>query len=100
MYLGVRECQGYVEPCAFGEGDGAYDNCSELAYGFMFHGFTYPDEGNKETLYARFWYPVMKRGVIDFVRPEDCSITREIKSQKQKTFTIGKNLSLIEEDVI
>lgn len=26
VFLGARECQGYVEPCVFGEGEGAYDN--------------------------------------------------------------------------
>ena len=25
VFLGARECQGYVEPCRFGEGAGAYD---------------------------------------------------------------------------
>ena len=100
VYLGARECQGYVEPCVFGEGAGAYDDCSELAYGFMFHGFTYPDEGDKETLFARFWHPVMKLGVIDFIRPDNCPITRVIKSQKLKPFAIGENFSLIKEEVI
>lgn len=100
IYLGARECQGYVEPCSFGEGVGAYDDCSELAYSFMFHGFTYPDEGDKETLYARFWNPVMKRGVIEFVRPEHCPTIRKIKSQEQKSFVIGKNISLIEEEAL
>jgi CRISPR-associated protein Cas5d len=100
VFLGARECQGYVEPCVFGQSDGVYDECPELAYGFMFHGFTYPDEGDKETLYARFWHPVMKRGVIDFIRPEKCSIVRKIKSQKQKSFTAGENFSFIEEEAI
>ena len=25
IFLGTRECQGYVEPCVFGEGEGFYD---------------------------------------------------------------------------
>ena len=29
IFLGTRECQGYVEPCVFGEGNGAYDNIDE-----------------------------------------------------------------------
>ena len=32
IFLGTRECQGYVEPCVFGEGNGAYDGCGELAF--------------------------------------------------------------------
>ena len=26
IFLGTRECQGYVEPCIFGSGDGYYDD--------------------------------------------------------------------------
>ena len=44
IFLGARECQGYVEPCEFGSGEGAYDPIDELSYGLMFHSFAYPDE--------------------------------------------------------
>lgn len=45
IFLGTRECQGYVEPCEFGKGEGAYDKFpGELAFGFMYHGITYADE--------------------------------------------------------
>lgn len=44
VFLGARECQGYVEPCIFGEGTGAYDDTPELAFGLMYHGITYADE--------------------------------------------------------
>ncbi len=38
VFLGTRECQGYVEPCVFGEGESAYDDLDgEIAYGFMYH---------------------------------------------------------------
>ena len=66
IFLGTRECQGYVAPCTFGEGEGAYDQVPELAFGLMYHGFTYPDEADtpetKGRLTARFWYPVMRKG--------------------------------------
>lgn len=71
IFLGTRECQGYVEPCVFGEGKGEYDNRDELAYGLMFHGFDYPDESGKDELRARFWRPVMKNGKVDFIRPDE-----------------------------
>ena len=29
IFLGTRECQGYVEPCEFGSGTGAYDSLPE-----------------------------------------------------------------------
>jgi CRISPR-associated protein Cas5d len=70
VFLGTRDCQGYVEPCEFGSGSGAYDGLDELAYGLSFHGFDYPDETGKSELWARFWRPVMRQGRIVFPRPE------------------------------
>lgn len=90
IFLGTRECQGYVEPCAFGEGEGAYDSTPELAFGLMYHGITYADEAySPETqgkMTVRFWYPVMKQGVIEFCRPEDCPISRSIRDMTCKPF--------------
>jgi CRISPR-associated protein Cas5d len=71
IFLGTRECQGYVEECTFGEGAGDYDNYGELAFGLMFHGFDYPDEAEKDKFYARFWRPKMVDGVIEFAHPDD-----------------------------
>src|SRR5687767_4445508 len=72
IFLGTRDCQGYVEPCEFGSGVGHYDKSGELAYGVMFHGFDYPDETGDGKIHARFWRPTMIDGGIRFVRPEDC----------------------------
>lgn len=80
VFLGTRECQGYVEPCAFGDGTSEYDDYpGELAFGLMFHGFDYPDESKEQDkFYARFWRPKMEqRGIIKFVPPEDKSIVRK-----------------------
>jgi CRISPR-associated protein Cas5d len=77
VFLGARECQGYVEPCKFGEGSGEYDDYGELAFGLMFHGFDYPDEVEKDKFYSRFWRPKMVNGVIEFVRPDDKSLVRK-----------------------
>lgn len=72
VFLGTRECQGYVAPCLFGEGTGFYDDYpDELSFGLMFHGFDYPDEGESDKFYARFWHPKMVKGVIEFARPDD-----------------------------
>lgn len=71
IFLGTRECQGYVEPCIFGEGSGDYDQSDEITYGLMFHGFDYPDEIGEHKLYSRFWVPTMKDGEIDFPRPDE-----------------------------
>lgn len=103
IFLGARECQGYVEPCVFGEGKGAYDEVPELAFGMMLHGLTYPDEAyNEETkgkLSARLFAPVMKNGVITFPKPEECTVTRPIREMDIKPF--GKeraNFKPIEEE--
>jgi CRISPR-associated protein Cas5d len=72
IFLGTRECQGYVEPCIFGEGKSEYDGCGELAYSLMFHGFDYPDEIGKNELHSRFWRPVMVDGIVTFPKPEEC----------------------------
>ena len=71
IFLGTRECQGYVEPCVFGEGDGDYDQSGEITFGLMFHGFDYPDEIGENKLYSRFWVPTMKDGEVVFPRPDN-----------------------------
>lgn len=90
VFLGTRECQGYVEPCVFGEGKGAYDDLEELSFGLMYHGITYADEAyspeTKGKMTVRFWQPVMKNGVIHFTRPEECTITKTIKDMEVKPF--------------
>lgn len=78
IFLGSRECQGYIEPYRFGADAGYYDREEELSYGLMFHSFEYPSETGKETLSARFWQVKLKGGVIEFPRPEKCPYKREI----------------------
>jgi CRISPR-associated protein Cas5d len=82
IFLGTRECQAYVEPCSFGEGFGAYDSIEAVDYYLMFHGFDYPDETGKEELWTRFWKPTMRKGIVDFIRPEDCTIRKFVHAQK------------------
>jgi CRISPR-associated protein Cas5d len=90
IFLGARECQGYVEPCKFGEGEGTYGEIPELAFGLMFHGFDYPDEGEAGKLIARFWWATMKNGVLYFPRPEDCTIRKLVRPMNaQKIQTLG-----------
>jgi len=79
IFIGTRECQGYVEPCEFGEGIGHYDNGGELAFGLMFHGFDYPDQIGKPEIHARFWRPVMSDGVVAFPCPSDCTIRKFVR---------------------
>lgn len=86
VFLGTRDCQADVEPCTFGSGEGHYDGDEELSYGLMFHGFDYPDETGKEEMWARFWRPVMRRGVVEFVRPEQCEVRKFLRGARSKTF--------------
>jgi len=71
IFLGTRDCQGYVEPCVFGSETSPYDGEGELAFGLMFQGFDYPDETGNGKLHARFWRPTMINGCIRFAHPED-----------------------------
>lgn len=96
IFLGTRDCQGYVEPCNFGEGEGFYDNIDEISFGLMFHGFDYPDETGKDELVTRLWSPVMKKGIINFCRPEECKIRKFVRPMKAKKFGIGTNLKEVE----
>lgn len=83
VFLGTRECQGYVEPCKFGQGVGDYDDYpGELTFGLMFHGFDYPDESGDNHLYARFWYPKMEQGVVRFCKPEECTIRNRLRGMQ------------------
>lgn len=94
IFLGARECQGYVEPCVFGEGPGAYDGTPELAFGLMYHGITYADEAwseeTKGKMTANFWYPIMRQGVIHFQRPEECPLHKTLGKMKIKPFGEGQ----------
>ena len=87
IFLGTRECQGYVEPVAYGEAPGFYDDIPAIPLGTMFHGFNYPDETGRDMLQVRLWQPVMEHGVIRFIRPEDCTLVRDIRKGKAKVFT-------------
>ncbi len=90
IFLGTRECQGYVEPCIFGEGSGAYDEVPQLGFGMMYHGITYADEAysseTKDNMTARFWLPVMEYGIIRFPRPEECPYHKELRGMNIKPF--------------
>jgi CRISPR-associated protein Cas5d len=79
IFLGTRECQGYVRPCVFGEDNGFYDDIGELSFGMMYHGITYADEAYSEetkgNLTVRLWKAVMQKGIISFPPPWECAHT-------------------------
>ncbi len=97
IFLGTRDCQGYVEPCIFGEGAGAYDDIDELSFGLMFHSFDYPDETGVEELASRFWQATMKKGILSFPRPEECR-RRFIRPMKPKEFGLEENIKPVAQE--
>ena len=86
IFLGTRDCQGYVEPCVYGAEASPYDGEGELAFGLMFHGFDYPDETGEMKLQARLWRPTMIDGCIRFVRPEECTVRKFVRDMGVKKF--------------
>ncbi|MBJ6359941.1 type I-C CRISPR-associated protein Cas5c [Paenibacillus sp. GCM10012307] len=89
IFLGARECQGYVEPCNFEEGVGAYDDAPEIDFGNMIHGISYPDETGGIDRETRLWRAKMQHGVVRFIRPEECTIVRKTGEGSIKTFGAG-----------
>lgn len=104
IFLGTRECQGYVKPCVFGEGEGVYDDIEELSFGMMYHGITYADEAYSEEtrgkLSVRLWQAVMKKGVIAFPPPWEC-IHSARREMGVKAFGVdSQNFSVITEEEV
>lgn len=102
IFLGTRECQGYVRPCSFGEGKGFYDEVPELNFGMMYHGITYADEAYSEEtagkLCVRLWRAIMKNGIITFLPPEQC-VHRVVRTMEMKPFgTEHGNFTFLEEE--
>ena len=61
IFLGTRECQGYVEPCTVMENE-------------------------KKHMTIRLWNAYMKDGVIRFPEPEECQIRKVVAEMEMKTF--------------
>ena len=97
IFLGTRECMGYVKPCEFGTEAGDYDDSREIHFGLMFHGYTYPNEAySKETagwITGNFFRPVLRNGVITFPRPEDCPVHKQIREYPFHNFENKKEVS-------
>ncbi|WP_320838179.1 type I-C CRISPR-associated protein Cas5c [Zhongshania sp.] len=98
IFLGTRDCQAYVEPCEFNSAAsvGNYDQLPELGFGLMFHGFDYPDETGIDELHSRFWQPLMRKGIIEFPRPEACEVKRFVRKMRPKEFDLNTNLLPVE----
>ena len=100
IFLGTRECQGYVEPCTFGEGAGFYDNYGELDFGPMFHGYDYPNESGKAELWKRLWCAKMNDGIIVFPAPFECqdAMRQFVRKMNPTPFADKRNFVFIDDD--
>lgn len=98
IFLGTRECQGYVEPCTFGEGSGAYDDYGELAFGMQFHSFGYPNETGKNELTRRLWRAEMQDGYVVFPRPEDCR-SEFVRKWTRTPFELGGTVCSVADEI-
>ena len=76
VYLGTKSCPAEVSPCHFHKDEGYYDDISE-DFGLMYHSITYKDG---EAHSVQLFHCRMERGIIAFPRPEECPISRRIKS--------------------
>ena len=89
IFLGTRECQGYVSPCDFEREKGFYGDIPEMDFGMMYHGITYADEAYSEEtrgkMSVRLWRAVMRKGVISFLPPWEC-IHRPVREMNMKKF--------------
>lgn len=88
IFLGTRECQGYVEPCEFGTGKGFYDETFEIDFGIMVHGINYPDETGRNGRETRLWRVKMQQGYIRFIPPESCTLVRPSGEGVAKQFAL------------
>ncbi len=98
IFLGTRDCQGYVEPCEFGEGEGVYDETPDIPFGLMFLSFAYPDESGVDELHSQFWQATLKKGILEFPRPEDCEVRCLVRDMTPKKFGLGENLLAVEHE--
>lgn len=100
IFLGTRDCQGYVEACEYGSGTGNLDDAGELAFGLMFHGFDYPDETGDGKLHARFWRPTMVNGVIRFPRPQECTERKFVRAMTVKSFQLHQDVQHADKEAL
>lgn len=76
VFLGLKSCPAEVMPCRFHDEEGCYDDISE-DLGLMYHSITYKDG---EAHSVQLFHCRMERGIITFPRPEECPVSRRIKS--------------------
>lgn len=110
IFLGTRECIGYIERIRKTDFENAksFYNGESISLGIMFHSFVYPDEAYDDdtanVLTSNFCPIVMNDGTIDFIEPRDCKIKHNlgnylIKKFNRDSFTsVDKLLDIYEKE--
>lgn len=68
----------------------------KISFGVMVHGINYPDETGKSEMETRLWKPTMNKGVITFIRPDECTLIRQTGDMSLKQFNEG-NMQSVDE---
>lgn len=96
IFLGMRECQGYVEPCQFDEVTSYYEGI-DLDFSTMLHSLSYPSQSGRHQLEALLWEPQMKNGVISCIPQSACTKRKHVADYALKEFIIGQNMESVED---
>lgn len=104
IFLGSRECLGYVERITKEEYENSksyYEN-ENLNFGIMFHSFIYPNEVKEKVknLQSTFSQIQMKDGEVEFIRPEDCQIRNELGNYQIKEFEYNKSIRSVDFEIV
>ncbi|WP_101772270.1 type I-C CRISPR-associated protein Cas5c [Peptostreptococcus faecalis] len=102
IFLGTRECLGFVERLTreeYEQKNGYYHEQS-ISMGIMFHSFNYPTEvaGIDNSIESNFSQITMEKGVIHFIRPEECTIKNILGEYKGK-FIKSENIKTVENEL-
>ena len=97
IFLGKRECVGYAKEFDFDSEAGYYADRQEINFGVMFHSFIYPTS-NSDKLIANLSQVVMRNGVIQFERPEECKLSRVVSTQEYQPTATG--LDFVDLDIL
>ena len=99
IFLGVSECQGYIEYLTEEEyeNDKGYYDESNLGFGLMLVGLIYPKKSG-EMLKSAYGMINMKSGRIKFPRPEECPIINEVSNYSFKEPRLTKTVDQELED--
>ena len=99
IFLGVSECQGYIEYLTeeeYEKDEGYYDD-TNLGFGLMLVGLIYPKKSG-EMLRSAYGPINMKNGRIVFQRPEDCPIINEVSNYSFKEPSLTRTVDQELED--